>query len=384
MGRIQRFRPVSLVLCRGVPGYYIEIQDRARRKSAHRGTEAGGRVYTEHDPASEMDIPITRDSSMSAPHGGHSRRDFFSLAGTIAAGTACGQDRAKAVEPDSPQIGILLATTFTTGTLEARLDAAKACGLGCVQMSMACAGLADMPDQIPADLPARIRREAAARGIAIASVTGTFNMSHPDVEHRRMGLRRLRVLAEACPEMGTSFLHICTGTRDPNNMWRPHPDNGTPEAWRDMAACVREATEIARRADVVLAFEPEISNVVDSARKARRLLDEIGSPHLKVTMDPANLFPAGALPRMKEILDEAFALVGKDIVLCHAKDLDHDGEAGHKAAGQGVLDYDRYMGLLRKCHFTGPILLHGLSAAQVPGCLAFLRAKLASSLPPAG
>ena len=247
------------------------------------------------------------------------------------------------MEPESPQIGILLATTFTTGTLEARLDAAKACGLACVQMSMACANLPEMPDQIPAELPERIRREASARGIAIASVTGTFNMSHPDVEHRRTGLRRLRVLAEACAPMGTSSIHVCTGTRDPNNMWRYHPDNGSPESWRDMAACVREATDIARQANVVLAFEPEMSNVVDSARKARRLLDEIGSPHLKVTMDPANLFHAGELPRMKEILDEAFALVGKDIVLAHAKDLDHDGEAGHKAAGQGVLDYDRYM-----------------------------------------
>ncbi len=319
---------------------------------------------------------------MPAHNGGHSRRDLFYLAGTIAAGTTCGQNRAKAVEPESPQIGILLATTFTTGTLEERLDAARACGLACVQMSMACAGLPEMPDQIPAELPERIRREASARGIAIASVTGTFNMTHPDVEHRRMGLRRLRVLAEACPQMGTSFIHICTGTRDPNNMWRRHPDNDSPEAWRDMAACVREATGIARQANVVLAFEPEMSNVVGSARKARRLLDEIGSPHLRVTIDPANLFHAGELPRMKEILDEAFALVGRDIVLAHAKDLDHDGEAGHKAAGQGVLDYERYLRLLRKYHFQGPLLLHGLTPGQVPGCMAFLRAKMAASLHP--
>lgn len=83
---------------------------------------------------------------------------------------------------------------------------------------------------------------------------------------------------------------------------------------------------------------------------------------------------------MKEILDEAFALVGKDVVLAHAKDLDHDGEAGHKPAGQGVLDYDRYLGLLRKYDFKGPLLLHGLSVGQVPGCMAFLGAKLASSL----
>jgi sugar phosphate isomerase/epimerase len=330
-------------------------------------------------PESEMGIPTIRFRCMPAHDGGRSRREFFSLAGAIAAGTTCGQDRVEAVEPESPPIGILLATTFTTGTLEARLDSAKACGLACVQMSMVCANLPEMPDQIPTGLPERIHREALARGIAIASVTGTLNMSHPDVEHRRTGLGRLRVLAEACPRMSTSSIHVCTGTRDPNSMWRHHPENGSPESWRDMAACMREATDIARQANVVLAFEPEMSNVVDSARKARRLLDEIGSPHLKVTIDPANLFHAGELPRMKEILDEAFALLGKDIVLAHAKDLDRDGEAGHKAAGQGVLDYDRYLGLLRKYDFKGPLLLHGLSIGQVPGCMAFLRAKLSSS-----
>jgi sugar phosphate isomerase/epimerase len=326
-----------------------------------------------------MEKPIIGYESVPGHTTGRTRRDFFYLTGTLAAGAMAGQDRANSAERDSPQIGILLATTFTTGTLEARLDAAKACGLACVQMSMACANLPEMPDQIPAELPGRIHREAAARGIAIGSVTGTFNMSHPDAEHRRTGLRRLRVLAEACPEMGTTFIHVCTGTRDPNNMWRRHPDNDTPEAWRDMAACVREAAEIARQAKVVLAFEPEMSNVVGSARKARRLLDEVGSAHLKVTIDPANLFHEGELPRMKEILDEAFALLGKDVVLAHAKDLDHDGEAGHKAAGQGVLDYDRYIALLRKYHFPGPLLLHGLTPAQVPGCMEFLRARMVSS-----
>lgn len=327
---------------------------------------------------------MIRFPSKIAHNGGSSRRDFVRLAGSIAAGAACRRNQLEAAQARPLPIGILLATTFTTGTLEARLDAAKACGLTCVQMSMACASLPEMPERIPPELPARIRTEASARGIAIASVTGTFNMTHPDAEHRRSGLRRLRVLAEACPGMGTSSIHVCTGTRNPNSMWRPHPDNASPESWRDMVACVREATGIARQANVVLAFEPEMSNVVDSARKARRLLDEIGSPHLKVTLDPANLFHSGELPRMNEILDEAFALVGKDIVLAHAKDLDHDGEAGHKPAGHGVLDYPRYLRLLRQYQFEGPLLLHGLTAAQVPGCMAFLRAKLAASLRPAG
>src|SRR5436305_2821512 len=201
---------------------------------------------------------------MHSDNNGRSRRDFFYLAGALTVGTASGQNRLKAVEPESPNIGILLATTFTTGTLEARLDAAKANGLACIQMSMAAAGLPEIPDQIPAELPDRMRRESSARGIVIASMTGTFNMTHPDAEHRRTGLQRLRVLAEVCPRIGTSFIHICTGTRDPNNMWRYHPDNGSPEAWRDMTACVREATDIARQGKVGLGLQPERSNLGDS------------------------------------------------------------------------------------------------------------------------
>jgi sugar phosphate isomerase/epimerase len=279
------------------------------------------------------------------------------------------------------QIGILLGTFG--GTLEARLDAAKTCGLACVQVSLDCAGLAAMPDEIPAEVVGRIRRETAARGITIAAMQGTFNMSHPDAEQRQTGLRRLRILAEACAQLGVTKIHLCTGTRDRSNMWRRHIDNDSPAAWRDMAACVREAADIARQARVVLAFEPEVNNVVDSAQKARQLLDEIGSPFLKVTIDPANIFHAGELPRMRDILDQAFALVGKDIVLAHAKDLDRDGDAGHMAAGQGKLDYDRYLSLLHTHRFEGPLLLHGLSVAQAPGCVKFLREKIAA-LPPPG
>jgi sugar phosphate isomerase/epimerase len=337
---------------------------------------------------------------------GWNRRQFLHMAGTFTLGAACGPTSGAAAATDAPavapqaaaqanpdtqmtpfvRIGILLGT-FGGPSLEARLDKVKSCGLDCIQVSLDCAGGPLMPDQVSPELAGRIRREAGTRGIRIPSVQGTFNMSHPDAEQRRAGLRRLRVLAEACPQMGTKTIHLCTGTRDRDNMWRRHPDNDTPEAWKDMAASLRAATDMARETGVVLAFEPEVNNVVDSARKARRLLDEIGSPHLKVTIDPANLFHTGELPRMREMLDEAFALLSKDIVLAHAKDLDHDGDAGHKAAGEGKLDYDRYLSLLRTHGFKGPLLLHGLSEAQVPGCVAFLRekmARLAAALPQPG
>ena len=308
------------------------------------------------------------------------------LAGTVQA--AAGADPSaigNAATKETPLMRIgILSKTFSPSIVEASFDAVRAAGLDCVQLNLESAGLAGMPDEIPLDTLRRIRRAAEDRRITIASVQGTFNMSHPDAEHRRTGLRRLRVLATACGELGTSIIGVCIGTRDRQNMWRRHADNDTPEAWRDMTACVREAVEIAKQAGVVLAVEPEVNNVVDSAQKARRLLDEVRSPHLKITMDAANIFHAGELARMREVLDQAFALLGKDIVLAHAKDLLHDGDAGHEAAGHGKLDYDRYLSLLHGCGFKGPLLLHGLTEAQVPGCVAFLRDKLARVAAAAG
>ena len=81
---------------------------------------------------------------------------------------------------------------------------------------------------------------------------------------------------------------------------------------------------------MTLAFEPEINNVVSSVMRARRLLDEIGSPWLKVVIDPANLLRPGDMGRLSEILDEAFDWLGPDIVLAHAKEpiVDETGKTG--------------------------------------------------------
>ena len=93
-------------------------------------------------------------------------------------------------------------------------------------------------------------------------------------------------------------------------------------------------------------------------------------------IDGANLFHAGELPRMHEILDHAFDVLGEDIVMAHAKDLSRDGDAGHEAAGTGLLDYGHYIRLLQNIGFTGSLLLHSLEEAQVAESLAFVRGKM--------
>jgi sugar phosphate isomerase/epimerase len=272
----------------------------------------------------------------------------------------------------------LLAPEFPGATLEANLDAMLPAGAPAVQYDLACAVGETLPTAVDDRTIARIRDGFAARGLRLAALSGTYNMIDPDEGRRAAGLDGLRRVIEVAARLDCPLVTLCTGTRDPVDMWRRHPDNDRPEAFRDLAAALRAVAPAAEAAGVTLGVEPEVSNVIDSAAKARRLLDEVGSARLKIVMDGANVFHSGEVARMRAVLDESFALLGADIVLAHAKDLDRDGEAGHLAAGTGVLDYPYYLGLLARSGFRGDLVLHALTPEAAPGRVAWVRERIAS------
>ena len=276
------------------------------------------------------------------------------------------------------QIGIF-AKTLARPTLDGLLEAIARHGIESVQFNFSCVGLATLPERIGADLADRIRGGVADHVLKLAAVSGTFNLIHPDPRVRRDGLRRFPELVRACARMGAPVITLCSGTRDSENMWRWHPANASVEAWSDLRASLSEVLPVAEANQITLGVEPEPSNVVASARQARRLLDELKSPRLKIVMDAANLFQTQDLTRMREILDEAFGLLGGDIVIAHAKDIRMDGELRYVAAGKGLLDYEHYLALLAAAGFAGPLILHELQEAEVPASVAFLRKMLDAS-----
>jgi len=268
------------------------------------------------------------------------------------------------------QLGIF-AKTFPGADPETVLAAVANAGFGVAQYNMACSGLDPLPDAIPVDATTAIRAATTASGVGIVAVSGTFNMIHPDPVVRAEGLRRLGVLIQTAPTMGTRLVTVCTGTRDPQDMWRAHADNATPEAWRDLVASMAAAAAMAEANGVDLGIEPELANVVSSAELARRLIDEMRSPRLRIVLDAANLFETATRDQQRDIVGRAVDLLADRIVMAHAKDRAADG--AFVAAGQGVLDYPHYLAALRRAGFDGPLVTHGLTATEAPAVGAFLR-----------
>ncbi len=261
-------------------------------------------------------------------------------------------------------------TVFQRPTLEEAFASVRDTGFLSVQFDFASAGIGSQPEAVPTGVAQSIRDAADRAGIGIAAVSGTFNMIHLDQGERAAGLASLAAISESCAMLGTGIVTLCTGTRNTESMWRGHPDNGSSSAWADLLDTMSAALATAEQYDVRLVVEPEPANVASNADRARRLLDEMAHPRLKIVLDPANIL-AGDPDRSPEAaLEHAFDVLGDDIILAHAKDLDAQGQ--FCAAGTGIVPWNRYCRLLEDISYDGDVIFHSLTEHQVRTALSVM------------
>jgi sugar phosphate isomerase/epimerase len=265
------------------------------------------------------------------------------------------------------KIGIF-AKTFARPTIDELFQAIAGYGIYSVQFNMSCAGLETFPGHVSSELIQGITDAAGKATIELSALSGTFNMAHPDPAIRFDGLEKFKLLSEVAVRLRIPVITLCTGTRDPVNMWKWHPDNDSKEAWNDMVQSIEAALIVAEKNNLILAFEPESENVANSAIRARELLDELRNPRLRVIIDPANLISPER--SQKDVLDEAFTLLRDAIVIAHAKDRNNDYKPC--AAGKGILDFEYYLRGLKEIGFTGSLIMHGLEEEDAPFSREFL------------
>lgn len=273
------------------------------------------------------------------------------------------------------KIGICT-TDFKTQPVEALFARIRGYGFSQVQLSLASIGEEELPAQIDPGLIERIRRSAQDNALEIVAINGTFNMIHPDPAVRRRGIERFPVLAKAAHQLDCPILSLCTGTNDPDDMWRWHPANASAKSWQALLQAMAELLPVAEQYGLYLGIETEASNVISSAERARSLIDELRSPWLKIIMDCANLFPRKrAWPDdVAPVIQRAFDLLGPDVILAHGKDIEASDEIIFTSPGRGIIDYDLFLRLLRQYKYPGGMLLHGIkSENEIPGCVAFIR-----------
>lgn len=210
------------------------------------------------------------------------------------------------------------------------------------------------PTVTPEDCAA-IRKTLHAGGVGIWGLSATYNIADPDRGQREhMTAKALKQITYA-PQLGAEVVTLCSGTRDPENMWRAHPDNATPEAWEDAMSTLGRLARQASDSGVLLGIEPERGNIVSSADAAVRMLDLFGpGAPFSIVLDPANLLSVGQLPDQAGILTDAFERLGARTSALHAKDV---VASGYSAAGAGGLDYELIARLHRQYTPDVPVII---------------------------
>jgi len=220
----------------------------------------------------------------------------------------------------------------------------------------------EMPDHIPDALNREIADEAAKNKIEILAVNGTFNMCHPDPLVRRDGISRFEKIASTCNVYGCNLITLCTGSRNLDSMWSPHPDNNTDQAWKDMIKTMEELIPISEKYNVFLGIEPEASNVVNSPVKAKKLIEEMKSSRLKIVLDGANLFQEGMAKRenVRPVISRAIELLAPWIILAHGKDIKEGEGINFTCPGRGIIDFEFFLRELDGIGYKGGMIIHGI------------------------
>jgi sugar phosphate isomerase/epimerase len=260
----------------------------------------------------------------------------------------------------------IFAKTFTRPTVGDCLHAVRGAGLTAAQFNLSVVGLPTVPAEIPDSVIEDIRSAVLDAGVNLSAISGTFNAAHPDPSVRAAFTARFPILCATAKRLGIAVITLSSGSRDPEDMWRWHPDNSTPAAWDDSRDTLRKLALIATDHDIQVAVEPEHSNVVATAELGMRMLHEVDVPALKFVYDAANLldpdgFDEGAARRQ---ISKDIDVLAPHIVLAHAKEL-----TAHRAAtpaGKGWLPWRHIVNELTAHEYHGPLVIHGLAEADVP------------------
>jgi len=239
----------------------------------------------------------------------------------------------------------------------------------------------ELPAEINPNITERVFKAASANGVMISAVNGTINMIHPDPAVIEDGILRFKEIAKSCKGLNCPMITLCTGSRSTVSKWRWHDDNLLPDAWTDLLRTTERILPIAEEYNVILGVETEAANVVNTPEKARLYLDTMASKNLKIIMDPANLFQIGDArhENVHPIFNNAFELLGNDIIAAHGKDILPGDGISFTSAGKGIVDFEYFIELLRKWGYDGSIIIHGIkSEDEFFPAIDHVRSKLSS------
>jgi sugar phosphate isomerase/epimerase len=191
------------------------------------------------------------------------------------------------------------------------------------------------------------------------------NLIHPDPAERKANLDYFEAMMRIAAAMD---VHVLITEAGHYHSEEPAPSvayHFQEEVWKTMVATAKQLAERAEAHNATVLLEPFFRGFLASAKRTRLFLEEVDSPRVRALLDPANVLEVNDL-------EEMFDQLGPWIDCLHAKDRKLHVDRG-VPAGQGDLDYERFVTLAAQRTPQAPMILEYVGPADYKQARAHLQ-----------
>jgi len=172
-------------------------------------------------------------------------------------------------------------------------------------------------------------------------------------------------------QLEAQALLIRPGSLNPAGPWTPHRENHRPESMERLIDTLRPIAAQAAAAGVLLVMETHATSIMDSPEACRAVIEAVGVPKLRLTMDVVNHFQT-----LRQVyssgarIDYIFDSIGDIAPVAHIKDIivqpKHVLHLDETVPGEGELDIGRLLRRFQALHPHGYGLIEHLPIDRVP------------------
>lgn len=246
------------------------------------------------------------------------------------------------------QLGIRLHDTKEL-PFEERIADVHALGFACGHLALSKV-IREFPttdEALTPGLAMYIKNVFAKNQVDIAVLGCYLNLANPNPEQLKKAMNRYMAHVRFASWLGCGVVGTETGA--PNETYSYVPECHGEEALQTFIGNLRPIVKYAEQMGVVMAIEPVWRHIVYNPGRARRVLDEIGSPNLQIILDPVNLLDISNYQDQEAIVEEAIEVLGPDVAMVHLKDyMPTEGKLEAMACGLGRMQYGRVLKFIKE------------------------------------
>ncbi len=167
-------------------------------------------------------------------------------------------------------------------------------------------------------------------GIDIAVLGNYLNLAHPDEDALHAIQEKYYAHIRFASLLGCGMVGTETGA--PNAEYKFCPECRSDAALSTFIKNFKPVVRCAEQYGVTIAIEPVVKHIVYDAKRARTVLDEIGSPNLQILFDPVNLLNMENVDRREESFCRSHRAAGQGH--CHDPLQGFPAQGRRRAAGR--------------------------------------------------